>query len=127
MPIFRHVSAESGIQFDFQHLFSTWKAWMGMGLARAWAVPGAVLGALFTQDLFSKKSRASVMFWFSLPAARGTGSTKQLFQTFEKAARLAGCVEIQSAAHESVRPFSREVGYLKHGFRKTETVFTKVL
>lgn len=127
LPIFEQISAESGIRFDMQHLFDTWKTWLWLGLARTWAADGCILGAIFHQDLFSQKLRASVVFWFSLPAVRGTSITRDVFRTFEQAAKAAGCVEIQSAAHESITPQAREAVYLKNGFSKTETVFTKVL
>lgn len=96
-------------------------------LARTWAAPGCVLGALFTEDLFSGQKRASVAFWFSLPEVRRTRTTREVFEAFERAARAAGCVDIQSAAHEALAPIDRGVGYLKHGFFRSETIYTKEL
>lgn len=126
-PIFVHIAKESGLPFDVPHIVARWREWMKMGFARTWEIPGAVLGALFTHDLFTNRLRAMVVFWFSLPEVRHSAATGSLFKAFEAAARTAGCVDIQSAAHQLVDPLRREHGYLKHGFQLTETVFTKTL
>lgn len=126
-PIFVHIAKESGLPFDVPGIIARWREWMTMGFARTWEVPGAVLGALFTHDIFTNRLRAAVVFWFSLPSARGTGVTKAVFKAFEEAARKAGCVDVQSAAHESLAPMRRQGGYFKNGFRKTESIFTKTL
>lgn len=100
---------------------------MESGLARTWETGGCVLGALFVNDLFTNDFRAFVVFWFADPAVRGTALPGRLFRLFEAAARDAGCVDIQSAAHQSFQPVSRKLGYLKHGFHMSETVFCKTL
>lgn len=98
---------------------------MEIGLAQAWAAPGCVLGALITLDLFGARKRAQVVFWASLPEVRGTGITKAVWQAFEAAARAAGCVDIMASDYLAFN--SREAGYLRNGFSKTEVVFTKAL
>lgn len=125
--IFQHVAAEAKRPLDLTHFFDTWKAWMKMELARTWAAPGCVLGALFTEDLFSGQKRAAVAFWFSLPEVRHTATTREVFKAFEQAAKAAGCVDIQAAAHEALTPIERGAGYLKHGFFRSEVIYTKGL
>lgn len=125
--IIQHVAAEAKRPLDLAHFFSTWQTWMQTGLARVWSTEGCVLGALITDDLFSGLRRASVAFWFSLPEVRHTGVTRAVFETFERDARAAGCVDIQAAAHEALTPDQRGAGYLKHGFFKSETIYTKEL
>ena len=121
------VAGESGRPFNPSHFFRVWQAWMAAGIARAWAAEGCVLGAIVAPDTFSGLLRASVLFWFSLPEVRGTAVTGRVFKVFEDAVREAGCVDIQTAAHEALMPEHREAGYRKHGFRKSETIFVKEL
>lgn len=125
--IVQHVATEAKRPLDLQHFFDTWQTWMWTGLARAWVAPGCVLGALITDDLFSGLKRASVAFWFSLPEVRHTGVTRAVFEAFEQDVRAAGCVDIQTAAHEALTPDQRGAGYLKHGFFRSETIYTKEL
>lgn len=126
--IIQHVWAvEAKRPLDLPHFFATWQTWMRTGLARTWAGPDCVLGALITDDLFSGLKRASVAFWFSLPEVRHTGATWEVFEAFEAAAREAGCVDIQAAAHEALSPAKRGVGYLKNGFSRSEIIYTKEL
>lgn len=124
--LFQQLSKESGIPLNPEHFFATWTTWMWTGLARAWAAPGCVLGALLTGDLFGGRPRAQVVFWVAAPEVRKTPVTKQVWQIFEAAARAAGCVDIMASDYLDFRS-GREARYLEHGFRKTETVFTKVL
>lgn len=124
--IFQHVADEARRPIDLTHFFTTWKAWMKMELARTWSAEGCVLGALFTEDLFSGQKRAAVAFWFSLPEVRHGDITREVFGAFERAAREAGCVDIQAAAHEALYPSNRRTGYLKNGFSRSETIYTKV-
>lgn len=125
--LFQHVADEAHRPIDLLHFFTTWNTWMWTGIARTWGAPGCVLGALITDDLFSGLKRASVAFWFSLPEVRHTETTREVFTAFEKAAREAGCVDLQAAAHEALTPIERGVGYLKHGFFRSETIYTKEL
>lgn len=126
-PIFEHVRAEESLAFSPAQFFLTWPAYMRLGIARTWETHGAVLGALFTRDLFADYPTALVVFWFALPEVRHTPATRELFQTFERAAKLAGCYDIQSSSQVDLEPERREAGYLKHGFTKAETVFQKIL
>lgn len=126
-PIFEHVRAEESLSFAPEHFFPTWQGYMRIGLARTWETPGAVLGALFTRDLFVGYPTALVVFWFALPEVRHTPATGELFKTFEHAAWMAGCFDIQSSSQVDLEPERREAGYLKHGFTKVETVFQKIL
>lgn len=124
---FQHVLKEAGVPLNSEHFFATWSTWMWTGLARTWAAPGCVLGALITDDLFGGRPRAQVVFWASLPEVRKTGVTKAVWQAFEAAAKAAGCKDILASDYLAFGSNSREAGYYLHGFKKTETVFTKEL
>ena len=126
-PIFSSIQGETGKPYDPEHFFDGWRGWMALGIARTWAAEGCILGAIFAPDIFSGLKRANVLFWFSLVAARGTPITGLLFKAFEDAARAAGCVDIQTAAHEALSPELRKTGYRKHGFKESETIFVKEL
>lgn len=121
------VVAEAGRKFDSAHFFKTWRHWMEIGVARTWYAPGCVLGAVFSDDVFSAKAHAQVVFWFCAPEHRGTGVSKAVFLAFEKAAKIEGYDDIQAAAHGAINPLKRESGYLRHGFVQTEVIFTKEL
>lgn len=125
--LFQQVSKESGIPLDAEHFFRTWRRWMEIGLAQAWAAPGCVLGALITRDLFGARKRAQVVFWASLPEVRKTGITKAVWHAFEAEARAVGCEDILASDLLSFGSNSREAGYYLNGFNKTEAVFTKAL
>lgn len=118
---------EAGRTVNLRHFFENWQLWMDFGIARTWAAEGCILGALIAPDVFSGVKRASVIFWFSLPSVRKSAVTGRVFKVFEDAVREAGCVDIQSAAHAALDPLGREAGYLRHGFVKSETVYTKEL
>src|SRR5688572_14723631 len=102
LPIFQSVLREGGLRFNPESFFKKWQDYMTWKIARTWEADGCVLGAMFTKDLFGDQLRAQVVFWFSLPRVRGLGGTREVFRTFEKAAKAAGCVDIQSAAHEAL-------------------------
>lgn len=126
-PFFRQAVAEGGLVLDANHFFRTWQLWMEMGLARVWANEGCLLGAIFTNDVFTEKLRAQVVYWFSKPEVRKSSVTAEVFRAFEASAREAGCADIQAASYEALDPIRRTAGHLKHGFRKTEIIFTKDL
>lgn len=123
----RVIAGEAGLPLDEEHFFSTWRRWMEIGLAQAWAAPGCILGALITYDLFGARKRAQVVFWASLPEVRKTPTTKAVWQAFEAAATAAGCADIMASDYLAFGVNSREAGYLANGFRKTEIAFTKPL
>lgn len=126
-PVLKHVLTEADVQFDPEHFFGNWCLWLEIGLARAWAGPGCVLGALFTRDLYSGRLRAQVVFWAALPEVRKTPVTKAVWQAFESAARAAGCVDILASDYLAYGSNSREAAYYLNGFHKTESAFTKPL
>lgn len=127
-PLFIEITREGGKAFNCDHFFSTWKQAMDLGLARVWAISDtAALGAFFTKDLFSGELRTSISFWFAALEVRHTGVSGKLMEAFENAAKEAGAVDIQAAAHEKWAPVRRAHQHEQHGFRKSETIFCKTL
>lgn len=128
-PIFRHIEAESGIagRFDPAYFFPHWRKLMELGIARTWEVEGAVLGALFANDTFNGRLMGLVMFWFALPAVRGTGAPLELLAEFESAAKKAGCKVISSAAYEGIKPMHTSRIYQNRGYDLTESIFSQVI
>lgn len=124
---FQVATAEAGVVLNEPHFLQTWQTWMEMGFARFWWNDGCALGAVFTEDIFSKKFRAQVVFWLARPEVRHGSVTGPVFRAFEAAAREAGCSDIQAAAHCALDPSRRESGYMKNGFQKAELIFQKDL
>lgn len=127
-PLFEEIFREAGRPFDASCFFPTWRQSMRLGLARVWAVDYcAALGAYFVRDPFSGLLRASVSYWFASGEVRHTGVAGKLFAEFEDAAKAAGAVDIQAAAHEKLQPGLRARGHELHGFLKSETIYVKAL
>jgi len=126
-PIFEHVSAETGIEFDPDHFFPVWKSLMSSGIARTWENDGCILGALFAPDVFNGAIRALVHFWFSLPEARGTGRPKELLDVFESAASAGNCKNISIASHVIASPHHLQEFFHRRGYSRSEIVFSKQL
>lgn len=129
LPIFLHIEQETGIsgRNNPKHFFPAWQRMMEIGVARAWENDGCVLGALFTPELYSGKMQAHVIFWFSLPEARGTGRPQELLAACEDAARKAGAFKLSSSAHVQSNPISATRSYLKRGYKLSEELFTLAL
>lgn len=128
-PIFLHIEQETQIKDrnNPRHFFPAWRRMMEIGVARTWETEGAVLGAIFTPELFSGKIQVHVIFWFSLPEARGTGRPQELLSACEEAARAAGAFKISSSAHVKSNPICATRSYLKRGYEKSEELFTLAL
>lgn len=127
-PLFEEIFREGCKPFNAEHFFPTWQGLMKLKFGRAWAVDDtAVLGAFFTNDLFSNALRVAVPFWFCAQKARHTGVARQIFEAMEQAAKAAGAVDIQAAAHENWAPSERAWQHQRHGFHKSETIFCKTL
>jgi GNAT superfamily N-acetyltransferase len=129
LPIFEHIERETGIsgRNNPKHFFPAWQRMMSIGVARTWENDGCVLGAIFTPELYSGKIQVHVIFWFSLPEARGTGRPHELLDACELAAKNAGAFKISSSAHIKSAPARAAGAYLKRGYEETETLFTKNL
>jgi|SRR5712664_1976629 len=128
-PIFRHIEKEINEpgRLNSAHFFPCWRRLMELGVARTWETEGAVLGAIYSPDPFSGKTRAHVCFWFSLPEARGTGETMNLLITFEQASKKAGCTVISSSASMKVNPGKLSRIYLHRGYFLSEQIYSKDL
>ena len=128
-PIFLHIEQETGFKgrVNRKHFFPAWRRMMEIGVARTWETEGAVLGAIFTPELYSGQIQVHVIFWFALPEARGTGRPQALLEACELAAANAGAFKISSSAHVKSSPARAAGAYHKRGYEETETVFTKNL
>lgn len=128
-PIFLHIERETGFtgRFKSKHFFPAWRRMLEIGVARTWETDGAVLGAIFTPELFGGDIQVHVIFWFSLPEARGTGRPLELLDACEAVAANAGAFKISSSAHVKSTPARAAAVYRKRGYEETETVFTKYL
>lgn len=128
LPIFVRVLKEAvpgTLELNLSHFLSTWQSWMTLGIARTWEVPGAVLGALFTHDVYSGKPRALLMFWLSDLPARVAGRTIALLDQFECAGKEFGATRISVAQHRFVSPEKLAKVYLKRGYQVSELIFSK--
>lgn len=125
--IFRQMGTESGHpeRYKPQHFIPTWQSWIKLGFARTWEVPKAVLGAVYTDDLFSGQKRASVMFWASLPEIRNTGLAIKLLNQFESESKKAECSILAAAAHAWLHPNRLVSVYKARGYEITEFIFSK--
>lgn len=127
-PIFRYVEREAGRQpKSSAHMFTQWRKWMELGLARTWEAKDCVLGAIFAPHLWEGECRAYVHFWFALPNARRAGRAIRLLRACEHAARKAGCDTISAAAYNDLSPEKTKYLYERLGYRLSETIFTKKL
>lgn len=126
-PIFRSVESRLPEHLrgrKAEYFFPRWRALMDLGVARAWGVPGAVIGLLVTPDIFSGTSVAHVPFWFSLP---GSKNALSLLRTAERAAKEAKCARFSIAAFSDLN-FERMTWlYLHRGYSTTEVTFQKIL
>jgi len=126
-PIFESVRLRLPVQLrqrNLDYFFPQWRKLMGMGFARTWGIPDAVLGCLFTPDVFGGPPQATVPFWFSLP---GTKGTLDLLRAAETAAKGAGCPRISISAYCSLEG-ERIADLLKAlGYVETERVHQKEL
>lgn len=129
LPIFRDVESRAtypGGDFNPEHFFSTWQNLMKLKVARTWEQgPGdAVLGAIFSPNLFVKNPNALVSFWFK---KIGAPSALPVMEACITAAREAGCKLIYSAAYHGLN-FSKTAGKYQHlGFEESEVIFRKLL
>lgn len=128
-PIFLGIEQETGFvgRFNPNHFYPAWRRMMEIGVARTWEIEGAVLGAIFTPELYSGKIQAHVIFWFSLPSARGTGRPQELMVACEAAAKSVGAFKLSTSAHVKSAPERAERAYKKLDFEFSESVFTKNL
>jgi hypothetical protein len=126
-PIFESVRLrlpERLQQRNLGYFFPQWRKLMTMGFARTWEIPNAVLGCLFTPDIFGGPPQASVPFWFSLP---GTDGTLALLLAAEAAAKGAGCPRLSISAYCTLEG-ERIAELLKAlGYAETERVHQKEL
>lgn len=129
LPIFRDVESRvsyPGGDFNPEHFFSTWQNLMRLKVARTWEQgPGdAVLGAIFSPNLFVKNPNALVSFWFK---KIGAPSALPVMEACIVAAREAGCSLIYSAAYGGLSPTTTETRYRGLGFEQSEIIFRKRL
>jgi GNAT superfamily N-acetyltransferase len=126
-PIFRSVELRLPSHLQgrkSEYFFPEWQNLMRLGIARAWEIPNAVLGCLFSPDIFSGTRLANVVFWFSIPETKGT---LQLLDAAIAAARHAGCRRISIAAYGSLEGERIAEIYRHLGFVETERIFQKEL
>lgn len=126
-PIFRSVESRLPEKLRGRNLTYFWPQWrnlMKLGVARTWEIENAVLGCLFTPDIFSGAPQASVVFWFSTP---GTKGTRELLDAAEHAAQAAGCKRISIAAYGALEGDRIAELYRAFGYAETEKVFQKEL
>lgn len=125
--IFRHIAQESGHpeRYRAEYFMPEWQSWMRLGFARTWELPGAVLGGLFTKDLYSGQRRGLIMFWAALPSARATGRAIRLLKTFEYEAKKSDCKTLAAVAHGWLNPSRLISVYKRSGYEPTEFLFSK--
>lgn len=128
-PIFDHIEHETGFvgRCNQKYFFPAWRRMMEIGVARTWENDGAILGAIFTPEIYSGKTQVHVIFWFSLPEARGTGRPQELLDACESAAKSAEAFKISSCSHVKSVPARAAGAVRKRGYEESETVFTKYL
>jgi hypothetical protein len=99
---------------------------MKVKVARTWEQgPGnAVLGAIFTPNMFVKNPNALVTFWYKRDNAP---SAMPLLKVAIKEARKAGCKLLYSAIYHGLTPERVKVAHYRLGFEDSETVLRKVL
>lgn len=127
LPIFEHAVTEirdAKMELNWVHFLPEWTKWVTLGFARTWECSGAVVGALFTKDLFSGNPRALLMFWLSTPAARRTGAPIRVLDAFENAAIASGAKPAASF-NRSVSPERLIKVYRKRGYEVSEVIFSK--
>jgi GNAT superfamily N-acetyltransferase len=121
-PIFDYVSQEVNKPYKADWFFPYWSQLMDAGIAKAWETEGAVLGAVFYKDVYTGNEKASVMFFFALPEARGTGRPVKLLDTFEV---FAGDRKKSIAAHMASHPERVRKLYSKRGYQLDEEIWSK--
>lgn len=129
LPIFRDVQKRfvyPGGEFNPDHFFSTWRNLMQIKVARTWEQgPGdAVLGAIFSPNLFVKNPNALVSFWFKRDNAP---SAIPVMKTCINAARDAGCKLLYSAAYHGLNAKGVGHSYRQLGFEASEEIFRLLL
>lgn len=126
-PIFKSIAAEIGKpeRFKEEYFFPNWHNLMRTNISETYAVPGAVLGSLFYPDVFNGELRASIMFWFSLPEARGTGRPIKLLDKFEARASERGAKMKSGAAFGALVPGRLRRIFEKRGYFLSEEIFSK--
>lgn len=129
LPIFRDVQKRfvyPGGEFNPEHFFSTWQNLMRLKVARTWEQgPGdAVLGAIFSPNIFVKNPNALVSFWFKRD---GAPSAVPVMKTCIEAARGVGCKLVYSSAYHGLDSERVASSYLKLGFEKSEDIFRLIL
>lgn len=112
-------------QFNLPHFFREWRNIMAIGAARAWEMPGAVIGVTFFPNLFTGEFSANVVFWWATEEGRKFGGTLALLRTAEKAAHEHNCRNFCSAAYDEMSGSLMEKFYRRKGYEKSETIFRK--
>lgn len=126
-PVFEEVEKRVGLVGNYQHFFPTWRRYMEFGLARTWHAPGAVLGALVIENLYTAEKEFLVAFWFSNEEGRKLKNPVKLLDEVEKVAVSSGAKKISIAAYASLNGEAISQKYLKRGYQKLETTFRKTL
>ena len=133
MPILRAIGEEmaekghglhslASLRGDFCDAFAVI---MGLGIGHAWMWKDrGIFLALKSHDLFSQMPRAALLLAGVLPLYRGTNIARELFEAFEAWARDEGCADVSGASH-AFHP--RDDSWENHGYKKTETIFSKEL
>lgn len=112
---------------DWEHFVREVQHWMALGLARVWKLPGAVLGGVFTKNLFTGLPCATVMFWFAEEKGRGRNAVR-LFDNFLHEARARGCQMIFASSYATSFGYKKLSRFYKiRGFDESETVSRKVV
>lgn len=126
-PIFRHAVTEireNRMVLNWDHFISEWTKWTTIGIARTWALEGAAVGGVFSNDLFSGTPRALAMFWLSTPAGRRVGQPIRVLRAFEHAARSKHA-KPAAAMHLAVSPAHLSKVYRRLGYSVSEIIFSK--
>lgn len=132
LPIFQHVRDNFKHRKEFsvpgelqpKEFFERWQSYMRLGIARTWEIPGAVLGAVFIQCMFTGVSMAMIVFWDS---AGKTKEALQLLSECEKKAKEFGCESLHVSALNNLESDKMKHLYRRKGFKESETYFTKNL
>lgn len=112
-------------EFNPAFFIKHWQNLMRLNIARTWSVGRhAILGAVFVPIQFTGDTTALISFW---DAIEPKTDSIRLLTAVENAARAAGATQLQIGAlsNEAHDVISRL--YRMNGFKRSETLFTKIL
>ena len=130
--IVKRFSDAVGRRFGSEHFIKFWSVILENDLGAVFlleqegAIQGAI-GGLAIPDPYHGGMVASEAFWFVLPEYRGGLGGGRLYKAFEVWAVERCCEELQMVHLEALTPERLEEFYLRRGYEKIETRYSKQL